>query len=90
MNIYTATEVAYKNGYAKGYADGKGEWISVEDRLPEENGRYLVCVNISHLAFENLTAIAIMAYGKSHGFYLYNDNEKVTYWMPLPEPPNGE
>ena len=64
-----------------------GEWISVEDRLPEENGRYLVNVNISHLAFENLYTVAIMAYGKSHGFYLYNDVEKVTHWMPLPEPP---
>ena len=65
----------------------KSEWISVEERLPEENGRYLVFVDISHLAFENLTTIAIMEYGKSHGFYLYNETEKVTHWMPLPEPP---
>lgn len=30
--------------YEKGYADAKAEqqWISVEERLPEENGRYLV------------------------------------------------
>jgi hypothetical protein len=63
------------------------KWISVDERLPEENGRYLACVNISHFAFENLTTIAIMAYGKNHGFYLYNETEKVTHWMPLPEPP---
>lgn len=25
MDIHTATELAYKNGYAKGFADGKGE-----------------------------------------------------------------
>lgn len=25
MDIHTATEVAYKNGYAKGFADGKTE-----------------------------------------------------------------
>lgn len=25
MNIYDATEQAYKNGYAKGYEDGKRE-----------------------------------------------------------------
>ena len=73
--------------YWEKYFVPKQEWISVEERLPEENGRYLVCVDISHFAFENLTTIAIMAYGKSHGFYLYNDTEKVTHWMPLPDAP---
>ena len=27
MDIHTATEVAYKNGYAKGFEDGKAEAI---------------------------------------------------------------
>lgn len=91
--LYIA-QTLYNAGYRKQSENvtdinvgSKSEWISVEERLPEENGRYLVCVNISHLAFENLTAIAIMAYGISHGFYLYNENEKVTHWMPLPEAP---
>lgn len=74
-------ERAVEAGYVK------QEWISVDERLPEENGRYLVNVNISHLAFENLFMVAIMAYGISHGFYLFNDTEKVTHWMLLPEPP---
>lgn len=69
----------------KGYR--KQEWISVEERLPEENGRYLVCVNTSHLDFENRTVLAIMRYSKSHGFYLYNETEKVTHWMAFPEAP---
>lgn len=36
MKIYEATEQAYKNGYAKGYKDGRdgvilyGEWIEVD------------------------------------------------------------
>ena len=43
MDIHTATEQAYKNGYAKGFADGKGEWISVEERLPTlEDGKVLI------------------------------------------------
>lgn len=67
--------------------ENQGEWISVEERLPEENGRYLACVNVSHLAFTSLTIIAVMEYGKSHGFYLYNETEKVTHWMPFPEAP---
>ena len=65
----------------------QSEWISVDERLPEENGRYLVCVNVSHLAFTSLTIIAVMEYGKNHGFYLYSEDEPVTHWMPLPEPP---
>ena len=75
-------EQLYNAGYRK-----QSEWISVEERLPEENGRYLVCVNVSHLAFTNLTIIAVMEYGKKHGFYLYSEDEPVTHWMPLPEPP---
>lgn len=39
MDIHTATELAYKNGYAKGYEDGKGEWISVEERLPKPDDK---------------------------------------------------
>ena len=75
-----------ENLYAAGYRK-QSEWISVEERLPEENGRYLVCVNVSHLAFTNLTIIAVMEYGKKHGFYLYSEDEPVTHWMPLPEAP---
>lgn len=39
MDKYTATELAYKNGYAKGYEDGKasvevkhGRWILKDDK----------------------------------------------------------
>ena len=42
MDIHDATEAAYKNGYDKGYADALGGWISVKDRLPDENVRVLV------------------------------------------------
>lgn len=82
LNRYQTVKNLYKMGYRK-----QSEWISVGDRLPEENGQYLASVDISHSAFEKLTTIAIVAYGKSHGFYLYNETEKVTHWMPLPEFP---
>lgn len=35
MDKHTATEMAYKNGYAKGYADGTPKWIPVTERLPK-------------------------------------------------------
>ena len=63
------------------------EWISVEERLPEENGRYLVCVSIRHLVFEDLTMVVIVGYNKTNGFDVVTDEETVTHWMPLPEHP---
>lgn len=69
-----------------------GEWISVEDRLPDETGAYL-CATLD--VAENLTDIFI------HSFWLIEHREsrnkfscksyqKVTHWMPLPKPPTTE
>ena len=89
MDIHTATEQAYKNGYAKGYADGKGEWISVEERLPESSCECLVATNIG----------GIYQVYYSHRYKAFNaldtDEAKyamltVTHWMPLPDAPKGE
>ena len=65
------------------------EWISVEDRLPEKNGRYLTAnkrwddrISVFDLWFDS-------------GFW-YTDGEddvfdfEVTHWMPMPKPPKGE
>ena len=60
----------------------KNEWISVEDRLPDYNGSYLV----------------IGKTGTPHTAHFYRDgcfnphfsNRYVKYWMPLPEPPKEE
>ncbi|MCI6163423.1 MAG: DUF551 domain-containing protein [Dialister sp.] len=76
-------------------------WISVNDRLPEDEGYYLVRVyysDIEHCAFE--------VYGWYKGSFIYwaggmelpvginthgeNIPMKVTHWMPLPEPPEVE
>ena len=55
----------------------KNEWISVEDRLPDHNGTYLVIGNS----------------GTVYATHFYKDccpnphfsNKHVKYWMPLPE-----
>lgn len=76
-------------------------WISVKDRLPEDEGYYLVRVyysDIEHCAFE--------VYGWYKGSFIYwaggmelpvginthgeNIPMKVTHWMPLPELPEVE
>ena len=56
-----------------------GEWISVEDRLPERPGKYLV------YTVKGATKLGEFC------SYLVDDEPQfdwyVTHWMPLPEPP---
>jgi len=54
------------------------EWISVEDRLPEEWGRYLTT---------NGKAITIHEYNREIGFYHLSSCFGLSHWMRLPEPP---
>ena len=56
----------------------KQEWISVYERLPERNGRYLTHCNI-----EGQSLVCILYYCKVGGF----NEGTVTHWMPLPEAP---
>ena len=65
------------------------EWISVKDRLPEENGRYLTAnkrwddkISVFDLWFDS-------------GFWYIDGKDdvfdfEVTHWMPMPNPPKGE
>ena len=69
--------------YEKGYRDGLlhrvDEWISVEERLPENGTKCLVYTNRGKW----LDKIEITHYNE--GFYI--EYCEVTHWMPLPEPP---
>lgn len=75
------------------------QWISVEDRLPDKEGKYLVTV------YDGIT-LAVLYFYKRYPYcnsgirtdrpvwcdydnYGYGDFEEksVTHWMPLPEPP---
>ena len=56
------------------------EWISVDDRVPDDHGMFLVCTSSGF--------ITINGYSIDDGWHW--DVEKpslVTHWMPLPEPP---
>ena len=79
---------------------GVSEWISVENKLPQERGHYLVMLktdgNIGFEVHEHL--IRIMYFG-SEGWRLprhYPEwihealKQEVTHWMPLPEPPKEQ
>ena len=77
------------------------EWISVKDRLPEENGRYL-CYIVDGNGYQRMLCFALNLetvddydfYHQNYaGFYDYDSEygyfeyTDVTHWMPLPEPP---
>ena len=72
----------------------KSEWISVEERLPENYGSVLVACEGTTIG--GTAPIAIRSYGG--GFWSLVDADGtaylteymhavVTHWMPLPEPP---
>lgn len=77
------------------------QWISVDDRLPKETGRYLVVKKrIAPDDFGgNRTDIVITRFFVDDGFRMpihipdwinKKINEEVTHWMSLPELPKGE
>lgn len=73
-------EALYNAGYRK-----KSEWISVEERLPEEektvlyyDGTNVGACNFYHGHFHIID------------FYEFDRIEGVTHWMPLPKPPRKE
>ena len=68
------------------------EWISVKDRLPESDE--LVLVLVDGKPTRNITLVGayeLANYDKEEGWFLEMwpewEGAKVTYWMPLPEPP---
>lgn len=75
--------------YTEGYR--KQEWISVDERLPQESGRYLV--------YSNSGNRLVLDYSAKHklfnSFDSYSTEQakgfamEVTHWMPLPEAPKG-
>lgn len=61
------------------------KWISVKDRLPEAEGMYIVYIP--------LTGGTIVAADYLDGHWIdweVDLTERVTHWMPLPEPPEEE
>ena len=59
-------------------------WISVDERLPEQNEPVIA---IAKSAYTHV----VIAWVIDGQWYTYNDYHfKVSHWMPLPEPPKDE
>ena len=60
------------------------EWISVKDKLPEDQEEVLVCT-CSKNGIRNIDK-GYMAIDR----FIHRGCAEVTHWMPLPQPPKGE
>ena len=65
------------------------EWISVKDRMPEQNIRVLVWMQDNE---EEYTQIDTDRWSctMEQGYHWIRWGNNVTHWMPLPKPPKGE
>ena len=87
-------KVLYEAGYQK------QEWISVEERLPEndyekhwkERQRFLVYTEPNGLMYVAKYGYKEYGWWSDGGGYVLDEKNyrKVTHWMPLPQPPKGE
>ena len=63
------------------------QWISVDERLPSEDGTYLVVVKnwAGHIDTDRF-------YADDSSWEFFNNSRlpKITHWMPLPELPKGD
>lgn len=56
------------------------EWISVDERLPDKQAQFLIVDDEGYME--------IALWTRQFGWFSHiNRGNKVTHWMPLPEPP---
>jgi hypothetical protein len=85
-----------KNSYLVGYQAAKPEWISVKERLPEEDVAVLTYGQVLNNPPE-VIGVRRRYNGdqewkhtwESEDGFIYREDD-VTHWMPLPEPPKEE
>lgn len=79
-NLYTAGYRKRSEGIANN-ATATSEWISVDERLPDEQGHFLIVDKEGQMN----TAFYTPRFGWFSHFRIKN----ITHWMPLPEAPKG-
>lgn len=79
------------------YASTVDGWVSVQDRLPEKSGWYLVSLVNTRTGHRwEVPVSADYSHGKWDYAYLGEEdatwmlNNTVTHWMPLPGPPKDD
>ena len=64
------------------------EWISVDERLPEEKADCIVHYKHAYCNNDDYWAIGVCFYDGEK--FRIDLSYKVTHWMPIPQPPKGE
>ena len=64
------------------------EWISIDDRLPEEKVDCIVHYKHAYCDNDGYWAIGFCYYDGEK--FKLDPAYKVTHWMPMPQPPKGE
>ena len=86
---YATAEAMYDLGYRK-----QSKWISVEDKLPDKEGCYIVTEkNGNGKVYVTERVLLYWANGPSWCMSWQErdiDKIKVTHWMPLPAPPTDK
>lgn len=80
-----------EEGFIAGYQAAAPQWISVKDRLPEEDVTVLAFVNysVNDARLERIDSAAYRGKLWLMGSDIYSERF-ITHWMPLPEPPKEE
>ena len=83
----------WKKAYERGKAEAQQRWIPCSERLPEENGQYLITVKYVHVdGYDDIYAEhGEWTDGKWDMFCFGHCGkvENIIAWMPLPEPYQG-
>ncbi|MBP5431022.1 DUF551 domain-containing protein [Ruminococcus sp.] len=78
--------------YSNEATQGINQWISVDDKLPDDDITVLVWYTADSL-FGRFGDYGVTHYRKSSGWSkasLIGDDQAIFYWMPLPEQPKEE
>lgn len=88
--VRSVHDVFYKVGYEAAKKEFEPKWISVQERLPVEEEKYLckiIWTDDEWLEYRSKPHIYVIQFSNACSFAT---GEKVTHWMPLPEPPEQE
>ena len=101
LNIETVIKSGVEKALNEPIVDGKSitewaaigmkapRWISVKDRLPEDEGDVLV-YGVSPRGRKKTAIMNYLAFEADRPRWALDGIWTVLYWMPLPEPPTGD